>query len=49
MTRYYTLGVENGTTNKELAEKLAEFYSKKLGYTVYIVAMRGTDKEGWLY
>lgn len=49
MTKYYTLGMENGTTNKVLAEKLADFYSRKLGYTVYVVAVYGNDKDGWLY
>jgi hypothetical protein len=46
---YFTFGAENGTKDKRLAEKLAEFYSRKLGYQVYIVAMRGYEKEGWLY
>ena len=46
---YVTMGIETGTTNRHLAEKLAEFYSKRLGYHVYITAHKylGTSEKGY--
>lgn len=46
---YVTMGVERGTTNRVLAESLAAFYSKKLGYYVYVIAQDKFEKEGFMY
>lgn len=46
---YVTMGIERGTTNRVLAESLAAFYSKKLGYYVYVCVSRPFDKECEIY
>lgn len=46
---YFTMGLERGTPNRVLAESLASFYSKKLGYYVYVIAQDKYEKEGWMY
>lgn len=46
---YYTLGLGYmGTEDLKLARGLAKFYSKKLGYKVYIVAKGYWEREGIL-
>lgn len=46
---FYTMGLERGTPNRDLAEALAAFYSKKLGYYVFVIAMDRFQKEGDMY
>jgi hypothetical protein len=46
---YFTMGLERGTPNRVLAESLAAFYSKRLGYYVFVCVQRSFDKECEIY